>query len=209
MWLCPVFSCSVISTHFFFHFWFSCITFIDEVTRTFSSPSLENQLWVLCIHSLLVSLSFLSLKKIHGWKHSCWKILKDSGVFWTGRGHPSPLFPSLHPSWSSSSSRAGGGGASLPPSSEIATQSSILAWEIPWTEEPGRLQSMGSQKGQTWLSNQTITTTLRMVSGFPQGFYWHTQDSSDYPRDIHLAEWANISEGWWLRNKYVGINTIL
>ena len=27
-----------------------------------------------------------------------------------------------------------------------ATHSSILAWEIPWTEEPGRLQSMGSQR---------------------------------------------------------------
>ena len=34
-----------------------------------------------------------------------------------------------------------------------ATHSSILAWEIPWTEEPGRLQSMGSQKSQTQLSN--------------------------------------------------------
>ena len=29
----------------------------------------------------------------------------------------------------------------------MATQSSILAWGIPWTEEPGRLQSMGSQRG--------------------------------------------------------------
>ena len=29
---------------------------------------------------------------------------------------------------------------------ELATDSSILAWEIPWTEEPGRLQSMGSQR---------------------------------------------------------------
>ena len=28
----------------------------------------------------------------------------------------------------------------------IATPSSILAWRIPWTEEPGRLQSMGSQR---------------------------------------------------------------
>ena len=28
----------------------------------------------------------------------------------------------------------------------IAIHSSILAWEIPWTEEPGRLQSMGSQR---------------------------------------------------------------
>ena len=29
---------------------------------------------------------------------------------------------------------------------EMATHSSVLAWEIPWTEEPGRLQSMGSQE---------------------------------------------------------------
>ena len=28
----------------------------------------------------------------------------------------------------------------------MANGSSILAWEIPWTEEPGRLQSMGSQR---------------------------------------------------------------
>ena len=28
---------------------------------------------------------------------------------------------------------------------EMATHSSILAWETPWTEEPGGLQSMGSQ----------------------------------------------------------------
>ena len=34
---------------------------------------------------------------------------------------------------------------------EMAAHSIILAWEIPWTEEPGRLQSMGSQKSWTQL----------------------------------------------------------
>ena len=29
---------------------------------------------------------------------------------------------------------------------DMGTHSSILAWEIPWTEEPGGLQSMGSQR---------------------------------------------------------------
>ena len=29
---------------------------------------------------------------------------------------------------------------------EVANHSSTLAWKIPWTEKPGRLQSMGSQK---------------------------------------------------------------
>ena len=37
---------------------------------------------------------------------------------------------------------------------EMATHSSILAWRIPWTEEPGGLQSMGSQKvGLDWTTN--------------------------------------------------------
>ena len=39
---------------------------------------------------------------------------------------------------------------------EMATHSSILAWEIPWTEEPGELQSMGSQKSWTQLSDQHL-----------------------------------------------------
>ena len=36
---------------------------------------------------------------------------------------------------------------------ELATHSSILAWEIPWAEKPGRLQSIGSQKSQTQLGD--------------------------------------------------------
>ena len=32
-----------------------------------------------------------------------------------------------------------------PLENEMATHSSTIAWKIPWTEEPGRLQSMGSQ----------------------------------------------------------------
>ena len=40
----------------------------------------------------------------------------------------------------------------------MATQSSILAWRIPWTEEPGGLQSMGSQRGgQDWATKYSTT----------------------------------------------------
>ena len=39
-----------------------------------------------------------------------------------------------------------------PPEKEMATHSSILAWKILYTKEPGRLQSMGSQKSWTLLS---------------------------------------------------------
>ena len=53
---------------------------------------------------------------------------------------------------------------------EMATQSSILAWEIAWTQEPGRLQSMGSQS-QTQ-TEHTHTHTLSIIHrhefvGFP------------------------------------------
>ena len=41
---------------------------------------------------------------------------------------------------------------------EMATHSKILAWEIPWTVEPGRLQSKGSQKSWTWLKLTKHTT---------------------------------------------------
>ena len=40
-------------------------------------------------------------------------------------------------------------GGEDPLEKEMATRSSTLAWEILWTEEPGRLQSMGSQKSWT------------------------------------------------------------
>ena len=45
---------------------------------------------------------------------------------------------------------------------EKATYSSILAWEIPWTEEPGGLQSMGQQQSRARLSD--LTTTKGEVS---------------------------------------------
>jgi len=39
----------------------------------------------------------------------------------------------------------------------MAPHSSTLAWKIPWTEEPGRLQSKGVTKGRTRLSDFTFT----------------------------------------------------
>ena len=39
------------------------------------------------------------------------------------------------------------------PGERNGNHSSILAWEIPWTEEPGGLQSIGSQKSQTQLND--------------------------------------------------------
>ena len=49
---------------------------------------------------------------------------------------------------------------------EMATHSSILAWRIPWTEEPGGLQSMGLQRvGHDWVTN-TFTFTVSLCLTF-------------------------------------------
>ena len=54
---------------------------------------------------------------------------------------------------------------------EMAIHSSILAWRIPWTEEPGRLQSMGLQKlDTTYQLNHHHQDPLSM--GFPKQEYW-------------------------------------
>ena len=50
---------------------------------------------------------------------------------------------------------------------EMANHSSILAWEIPWTEEPGGLQSTGSQKSQTKLRNNMLN---KKDEDFPMRF---------------------------------------
>ena len=47
----------------------------------------------------------------------------------------------------------------------MATHSSILAWRIPWTEEPDRLQSMGSQKSHNFATiNNNNSKTKRDTS---------------------------------------------
>ena len=48
---------------------------------------------------------------------------------------------------------------------EMATHSSILAWKIPWMEEPGRLQCMGSQRvGHNWATS--LTHSLKALSRY-------------------------------------------
>ena len=71
----------------------------------------------------------------------------------------------------------------IPLEKERATHSSILAWEIPWTEESGGLQSMGSKKSRTRLSNLTTTAIL-------------CQRSLVHPDLHHLFGSSEIREGW-------------
>ena len=51
---------------------------------------------------------------------------------------------------------------------EMATHSNIFAWEIPWTEEPGGLQSMGFQESDTtlWLNYHHHSIAFLKVKKF-------------------------------------------
>ena len=43
---------------------------------------------------------------------------------------------------------------------EMGTHSNIIAWDVPWTEEPGGLQSMGSQRVRhNWVTKHTAQAT--------------------------------------------------
>ena len=46
---------------------------------------------------------------------------------------------------------------------EMATHSSIFAWESPWMEKPGGLQSMGSQKSPTGLANNNSNNMIALI----------------------------------------------
>ena len=53
-----------------------------------------------------------------------------------------------------------------PPEKWMATHSSILAWKIPWTEEAGRLQSMGSQRVRhNWVTSTIYSLTVGNSNG--------------------------------------------
>ena len=65
-----------------------------------------------------------------------------------------------------------------PQEKEMATHSSILAWEGPWTEEPGRLQSMGWERLKHDLATkqqQQITVIFRtlILSGSESAILYH------------------------------------
>ena len=86
-------------------------------------------------------------------KQTLFHFIYRSLTWWEGflGGSAVKNLPTMHetPVWSL--------GWKDPLEEEIVTHSSILAWEIPWTGEPGGLQSIGSQKSQTRLSDYTTS----------------------------------------------------
>ena len=67
----------------------------------------------------------------------------------------------------------------------MATHSSVLAWRIPWTEEPGGLQSMGSRRvGQDWATSTDWVPWV--IQQIPIG-YLFTYVHSSTPRAVYLT----------------------
>ena len=54
---------------------------------------------------------------------------------------------------------------------EMAPHSSILAWKIPWMEEPGRLQSMGLKESDTTEQLHLLFTTEQMCAHLPNPYH--------------------------------------
>ena len=80
-----------------------------------------------------------------------------------------------------------------------ATHSSILAWRIPWTEEYGRLQSMGLQRVRhDWVTN-TFTLVVLMLVAQSYLTLWDHIDCSPSVSSVHgipeakILEWVAIS----------------
>ena len=99
---------------------------------------------------------------------------------------------------------------------ETGTHSSILAWEVPWTEKPGRLQTIGSQRAghhlatkTTTIVNSTIMSThvakaLKMWK-FIQQFYFQVFYFIETTRIVH----KNLPTGCSLQHLYIWIYTYI
>ena len=85
---------------------------------------------------------------------------------------------------------------------EMATHSRILAWRIPWTEEPGRLQSMGSQRVRPNGATKYSTAWTQRRGIYAWGDRWQRvtvaswargeQDGNDFVRMFSLAIGYNM-----------------
>ena len=73
---------------------------------------------------------------------------------------------------------------------EIAPYSSTLAWRIPWTEEPGRLQSVGSQRvWHNWATSLSLYTLTVLQYILLEGYTSNSETASSCLRGGNLGGW--------------------
>jgi len=106
----------------------------------------------------------------------------------------------------------------------MATHSSILAWRIPWTEEPGGLQSIGSQRfGHNWATNTTLklceidhqsrfdawNRVLRAGAlGWPWGMGWGGRWEGGSGRGTHVYLWLIHVNVWQKPLQYCKVTSL-
>ena len=118
---------------------------------------------------------------------------------------------------------------------EMTTHSSILAWKIPWTEEPDWLQSIGSQRvGHNWATNtwdlfnvhsyweeiggvsETLTTSGLAIHDYSKftpltmklNYCWYQQGLSLSWLMTKVQKFNYISLGWWFCKLYLGTSLV-
>jgi len=81
----------------------------------------------------------------------------------------------------------------------MATHSSILAWRIPWTEEPGGLQPMGSQRiGHDWTTN-TLATSCEELTHWKRLWCWEGLGAGGEGDDRGWDGWmASLTRWTWV-----------
>ena len=80
---------------------------------------------------------------------------------------------------------------------EMATHSSTLAWKIPWTEEPGELQSMGSQRVRhDWATLLTLFTFLHWRGKWQPTPVFLPTESHGQRSLVSCSPWGRKESDW-------------
>ena len=128
-------------------------------------------------------------------------LLQSSGLNWRNLAQRLKRLPPMR------ETRVGSLGWEDSLEKEMATHSSILAWRIPWTEEPGRLQSTGSQRvGHDWATSLHFTSSGENTRPFRydlnQTTYNNTVKVTNTFKGLDLVDrvpenFATLSKRWW------------
>ena len=175
--------------------WGSVIPFCVAISSLFwnrcgkekKDPGLSSELFLVSQPSLARTYLFLADLSLHSWadRGQCW------GCLWNLDQYPySHLQHFGEPAFLGGASgkeptcqrrkhkRCGFDPCEDPLEEEMATHSSILAWRIPWTEEPGGPQSVGLQRGHVWVKwlahggFSTLLGKVRKHVGDSRAIWW-------------------------------------
>ena len=96
----------------------------------------------------------------------------------------------------------------------MAPHSSTLAWKIPWTEEPGRLQSMGSLRvGHDWATSLSLFTFMHCRRKWQPTPVFLTGDSQEWQSLVCCRLWGHTEsdtpEATWQQQQQHSILTLV